>query len=86
MTRTLAVEWADRGVRVNAVAPGYLETDLTEGMRGHDGLRSMVLDKTPMRRFGTPEEAAEVIVFLASDAASYMTGQVVAVDGGFAVG
>lgn len=82
MTRTLAVDWADQGVRVNAVAPGYIETDLTEAMRGHAGLSKMLLDRTPMRRFGTPEEIAEVIVFLATDAASYITGQVIYVDGG----
>ena len=86
MVRTLAVEWADRSVRVNAVAPGYIETDLTQSMRRHDGLRSMILDKTPMSRFGTASETADLIVFLASDAASYITGQVVAVDGGFIVG
>lgn len=82
MTRTLAVEWADRGVRVNAVAPGYVETDLTAGMRANDSLRQMILDKVPLSRFGTAEEIAALIVFLASDAASYITGQVVFADGG----
>lgn len=85
MTRTLAVEWADRGVRVNAVAPGYIETDLTEGMRGHEELSGMLLDKTPLGRFGTPAEVAGLIVYLASDAAGYVTGQVFAMDGGFGV-
>ncbi|WP_431873002.1 SDR family NAD(P)-dependent oxidoreductase [Nocardiopsis eucommiae] len=85
MTRTLAVEWADRGVRINGVAPGYIETDLTEGMRQNDSLRDMVLRKVPAARFGTPEEVAALATFLVSDAAGYMTGQVVTVDGGYVV-
>lgn len=85
MTRTLAVEWADRGVRVNAVAPGYIETEMTEGLRHHEGLRDMVLRKVPAARFGLAEEVAALVTFLVSDASAYMTGQVLNVDGGYAV-
>jgi NAD(P)-dependent dehydrogenase (short-subunit alcohol dehydrogenase family) len=85
MTRTLAVEWADRGVRVNGVAPGYIETDMTEGIRHHEGLRDMVLRKVPAARFGAAHEVAALVTFLVSDAAAYMTGQVVSVDGGYVV-
>ncbi len=86
MTRSLAIEWADRQVRVNGVAPGYIATDMTHGMRGNDTLKQSLLDTVPMARFADPEEVASVIAFLASDAASYITGQTIVVDGGFAAG
>lgn len=86
MTRSMAVEWADRGVRVNGVAPGYVATDLTQEMRDHDGLAKAVLSTVPLRRFAAPEEVAGIIVYLASDASSYVTGQTIVVDGGFAIG
>ncbi|RFU64995.1 SDR family NAD(P)-dependent oxidoreductase [Peribacillus glennii] len=83
MTRTLAVEWADRGVRVNAVAPGYIETDLTEGIRQNQSINEMMIKKMPLGRFGKSEEIASMILFLSSDASSYITGQTYIVDGGF---
>jgi 3-oxoacyl-[acyl-carrier protein] reductase len=84
LTRTAAVEWAGRGVRVNAVAPGYVETDLIRRFV-EDGRLDIepILDRTPARRLSTPDEIAAAIVFLASDAASAVTGAVLHADGGF---
>ena len=81
MTRALAVEWAPHNVTVNAIAPGVFETDLNrELLNGGRGREFLV--RTPMRRFGRVAELVGAAVFLASDAASFVTGQLLAVDGG----
>ena len=82
LTKTLAVEWAERGVRVNALAPGWIETDMNDGLRQDPASRDRMTGGIAMRRFGTPEEVASAAVFLCSDGASYITGEVLVVDGG----
>lgn len=82
LTRALADKWATEGVRVNLVAPGFIQTRMTARMRGNDDLEKRLLKAIPMRRWGQPAEIAEAILFLASPAASYITGQSLAIDGG----
>ena len=83
LTRTLALEWASRGVRVNAVAPTFARTRLTEGLFQDKAMEQAVLDNTPMGRLVEPGEVAAAIAFLASDAASMITGVTLPVDGGW---
>ena len=82
LTRSLAMEFGPHGVRVNAVAPGVIDTDLWAKNKAVAGVEAEINALIPLRRWGTPEEVADVIVFLASDLARYVTGQTIGVDGG----
>ncbi len=83
LMRALAVEWAGAGLRVNAVAPTWVRTELTQGLFGNPELLGRILDMTPMRQLAEPADIADAIVFLASDRARMMTGHTLPVDGGF---
>lgn len=86
MTRSLAMEWGPYGVRVNAVAPGFIATDLAKPLLSNPAINEWREKNTPLGRAGTPEDIAHVTIFLASKAAGYITGQVLYVDGGTTCG
>lgn len=85
LTKSAALECAADGVRVNAIVPGWVETDLTDFLRASDQVEASVLSRVPMQRWGQPHEIAAGAVFLASDASSFMTGQALVLDGGLSV-
>jgi 2-deoxy-D-gluconate 3-dehydrogenase len=85
LTKSLAVSWARRGIRVNAIVPGWIVTDMTEPALTIPEIRASIEDRTPMGRFGYPEEVAGVAVFLASPAARFITGHALVVDGGYTI-
>lgn len=85
LTKSLAASWAPDRIRVNAVAPGWIATPLTEALRQNEEASRLILARTPMARWGTPDEVAAAIVFIASPAARFITGAILAVDGGYLV-
>jgi NAD(P)-dependent dehydrogenase (short-subunit alcohol dehydrogenase family) len=85
LTMNLAVAWARQRIRVNAVAPGLIESNMTRAMKGVEALEKPELERTPMRRWGTPGDIAPTLLFLASSAARFVTGQTWCVDGGYSV-
>jgi Tropinone reductase 1 len=84
-TRSLAVEWADDGIRVNAVSPWFTETPLTKSLLAQDEKMQPILARTPLKRVAKPEEMASIIAFLAMEKSSYITGQNIVADGGMTI-
>jgi NAD(P)-dependent dehydrogenase (short-subunit alcohol dehydrogenase family) len=84
LTKALAVAWAPEGIRVNAIAPGWIATELTRGLVEDEGRSAAILQRTPMQRWGEPGDVAGVAVFLCSEAARFITGAILPVDGGYA--
>ena len=85
-TKNLAVEWAKYNIQVNAIAPGYIETDMTQGLKQNPDRMASIMMRTPAKRWGQPEELAGAAVFLASAASDFVTGHILDVDGGFMAG
>jgi NAD(P)-dependent dehydrogenase (short-subunit alcohol dehydrogenase family) len=85
LTKSLALAYAQDGIRVNAVAPGWIATPLTQALQDDDGRSRAILERTPLGRWGEPDDVAQAVVFLCSPAAAFITGTIVPVDGGYLV-
>ncbi len=85
LTRNLSVEWAEDNIRVNSIAPWYIDTPLVEHLMKDEKYYNAVIERTPMKRIGKPREVASLAAYLCMEESSYITGQIIAVDGGFTV-
>jgi NAD(P)-dependent dehydrogenase (short-subunit alcohol dehydrogenase family) len=85
LTKSLAIAWAAEGIRVNAIAPGWIATPLTQGLQDDPARSQAILDRTPMKRWGTPADLAGSVIFLCSPAAAFVTGVILPVDGGYLI-
>lgn len=83
LTKALAGRWAEDGIRVNAIAPGWIETEMTQGLRDDPARTEAIMARTPMKRWGKPEEVGALVHWLISDNASFVTGSIYPVDGGY---
>ena len=83
LVKALAVDWAPHGIRVNGIGPGYIETGMTKALMENDEFSAWVKRRTPLGRWGRPQDFAGAVVYLCSDAAAFVTGQILYIDGGW---